>query len=70
MFRYKVNILEELAKKGYTSYKIRKEKLLGESYLSQLRKGEMVSWAALDTVCTLLSCQPGDIIEHCPNTAE
>lgn len=67
MFKYKVNVVEELSKKGFSSYRIRKEKLLGESYMSQLRRGEMISWAALDVVCTLLSCQLGDIIEHYTN---
>ena len=67
-FRYKVNVMEQLKGKGYTSTKLRKEKLLGESYMSQLRRGDMISWAALDTVCTLLNCQPGDIIEHVKDT--
>ena len=63
-FQYKVNVMEKLKKMGYTSTRLRKEKLLGESYMSQLRHGDMVSWAALDTICELLKCQPGDLIEH------
>ena len=63
-FRYKVNVMDKLKEKGYSSTKLRKEKLLGESYMSQLRHGDMVSWAALDTICTLLECQPGDLILH------
>ena len=63
-FSYKVNIMEKLKEKGYSSTRLRKEKLLGESYMSQLRRGDMVSWAALDTICTLLECQPGDLILH------
>ena len=64
-FKYKVNVMDKLKEKGYSSTRLRKEKLLGESYMSQLRRGDMVSWAALDTICTLLECQPGDLIEHC-----
>lgn len=63
-FRYKVNIMDKLKEKGYSSTRLRREKLLGESYMSQLRRGDMISWAALDVVCSLLDCQPGDIIEH------
>ena len=63
-FQYKVNVMDKLKEKGYSSTRLRKEKLLGESYMSQLRRGDMVSWAALDTVCTLLNCQPGDLICH------
>ena len=61
---YKVDIMEELKKKGYSSTKIRNDKLIGQSYLQQLRHGELVSWKTLDTICALLECQPGDLIEY------
>lgn len=25
---------------------------------------KFVSWATIDTLCTLLNCQPGDLVEH------
>ena len=62
--RYKVDVMAELKKKGYTSTKIREEKLIGQSYLQQLRHGELVSWKTLDTICSLLECQPGDLVEY------
>ena len=62
--RYKVDVMAELKKKGYTSTKIREDKLIGQSYLQQLRHGELVSWKTLDTICSLLECQPGDLIEY------
>ena len=62
--RYKVDILEELKKKGYSSTRIRNDKLIGQSYLQQLRHGELVSWKTLDTICGLLDCQPADLIEY------
>ena len=62
--RYKIDILAELKKRGYTSTKIREEKLIGQSYLQQLRHGELVSWKTLDTICSLLDCQPADLIEY------
>ena len=62
--RYKVDILAALKRKGYSSSRIREEKLIGQSYLQHLRRGELVSWKTLDTICSLLECQPGDLIEH------
>lgn len=62
--RYKVDILAELKKKGYSSTRIREEKLIGQSYLQQLRRGELVSWKTIDTICSLLECQPGDLMEY------
>ena len=61
--RYKVDIMAELKKKGYSSTRIREEKLIGQSYLQQIRHGELVSWKMLDTICALLECQPGDLVE-------
>lgn len=62
--RYKVNIMEKLKESGYSSYRIRNEKLIGERALQQIRQGELVSWAVIGTICKLLSCQPGDIVEY------
>ena len=68
--RYKVDILAELKKKGYSSTRIREEKLIGQSYLQQLRQGELVSWKILNIICSLLECQPGDLIEYVEKQAE
>ena len=62
--RYKIDIMAELKKSGYSSTRIREEKLIGQSYLQQIRHGELVSWKTLDTICSLLDCQPGDVIEY------
>ncbi len=67
MFRYKVDILEELKEKGYTSYKLKKDNLLGNSAIQHLRSNEMIGISSLDTICNLLHCQPGDLIEHIPD---
>lgn len=64
---YKADVLALLKAAGYPSTRIRAEKLLGQSYVQQLRKGELISWAALNKVCTLLDCQPGDLVEYVPD---
>ena len=68
--RYKVDILAELKKKGYSSTRIREEKLIGQSYLQQLRRGELVSWKILNIIRSLLECQPGDLIEYVEKPTE
>ncbi len=62
--RYKVDVMTELKKRGYSSTKIREDKLIGQSYLQQLRHQELVSWKTIDTICALLDCQPGDLVEY------
>lgn len=61
---YKIDVLAALRAAGYTQNRIRNEKLIGQSYLTQLRHGELVSWKTIETICQLLDCQPGDILEY------
>ena len=62
--KYKIDVLEALKVKGYSSYILRKEKLLSESTIQKLRSGEGVSWDNLDTLCKLLDCDISDILEY------
>lgn len=64
MLVYKIDVLEKLKERGYTSYKIRQEKLLAQSTLTRFRRGIVVSAENIDILCKLLECQPGDIIEY------
>lgn len=61
--RYKIDVMAALKEKGYSSTRIRDEKLIGQSYLQQLRHGELVSWKTIDTICKLLECDISDILE-------
>lgn len=62
--KYRIDVLQALKNAGYSSTRLRNEKLLGESYMSQLRHGDLVSWATINTICRLLNLQPGDILEY------
>ena len=65
--KYKIDVLAALKSAGYTTYRLRKEKILGESTMQQFRSGEIVSTENLSRVCELLNCQPGDILEYVPS---
>ena len=60
---YKVDVIAVLKEAGYNTNRIRKEKIMGEAMLQKIRSGQMVSWATLETICSLLECQAGDLIE-------
>ncbi len=72
MISYKkaFDLLEE---HGYTTYRIRKENILGQSQLSAMKgkKGngipKGVSDQTIDRLCRLLNCQPGDLMEYIPD---
>lgn len=64
MIRYKRDIIKMMAEKGVTTYIIRKNKILTESQLQQLRDGKLVTQDTLDKICTILDCQPGFLLEY------
>ena len=60
--RYKRNMLTVLKENGYSTYRLRKERLLSESTVQKLRNNGSVSWENIETLCRLLKCQPADIL--------
>lgn len=68
--KYKLDVLDALKVAGYTTYRIRKEGLLSQSTLQKLRDGKGISWDNIATICSLLRCQPGDIIEYVEDNAD
>lgn len=65
---YKINVLNAIKEKGYTTYMLRKQKIMGEATVQKLRRNELVSWANIAVICRLLDCQPGDLLEYVPET--
>ena len=64
MFVYKIDVLETLREAGYTSSRLRNERLLGENAIQSLRHNKMVGIASLEKICKLLDMQPGNIIKY------
>lgn len=67
---YKIDIIARLKKSGYSTYRLRKEKLIGEATLTKIRNDQLVSWENINTICKLAECQPGDILEYIPDQEE
>lgn len=65
--RFKLDVLSALKECGYTTYRIRKEKLLPESTVQHLREGTGINFDSLAVICHLLGKQPGDILEYVPD---
>ncbi len=62
--QYKIDVLAALKEKGYTSARIRNEKLIGQATLQRLRHKQSVSFEVLAKLCELLECNIGDILEY------
>ena len=56
-----------LEQKNITTYYIRKNKITGEATLTKLRNNEPVNTKTIDVFCSLLDCQPGDLMEYVPD---
>jgi len=65
--RLKSGILEKLKEAGYNTNRLRKEKIFGQSTLQKIRRGDVLLPSYIDTLCQLLNCQPGSILEYLPN---
>lgn len=70
MFLYKIDVLKSLAERGYTSTRMRREKILSEATMQNLRKGKGITTDTINTICIILRCQPSDIIEIVPTDEE
>lgn len=67
MLHYKLNLQIKLKEAGYSTYRLRQEKVLPESTLQKLRAGSTsITLESLNTICNILQCQPGDILEWVP----
>lgn len=69
--KYKFEILAELKKAGYSTYRLKQENIFGQQTIQKMRTGEVVYGTTLEKLCELLDCQPGDILEYVrPNEPE
>lgn len=61
---YKIDVLNELKKHGYNTYKIKKEKIFNQTQMQKMRNGEKITFETLNKLCELTELQPGDILEY------
>lgn len=64
--KYKIDVLAALKEKGYSSYKLRQNKIFGERTIQKIRDGEIVTADNIAKLCELLQCQVGDLLEYQP----
>lgn len=69
MIRFKIDVMEALKNKGYTTTKLRKDKIIPEGTLTKIRNnnGEPITTATLNVLCEILKKQPGQLLEYIPD---
>ena len=64
-------LFELLKEKGYTTYKIRQEKQIGQATLTAIKNGTGgLDAKTIARLCEVLDCQPGDLMEYVKKPAE
>lgn len=66
MIRYN-KLFELLEQQGKTATNWLRQQGMHPSVVNKLRKNETVTTETIDRLCSLLECQPGDILEHTEN---
>lgn len=61
-------LFDKLEKNGWTTYRIRKEKLIGQATLTALKNGTGgLDSKTINKLCEVFQCQPGDLMEYVPD---
>lgn len=64
MFVFKIDVLEELKRKGITTTAIRDTNIIGQKTLADIKKGIVPGIKTLDFLCEMLEMPIGEIIEY------
>ena len=68
MIVFKINVLQALTEKGYGQARIRKENLIGQKTMGDIKRNDVtISAKVLNTLCRLLECDVGDILQYIPD---
>ena len=62
MIHYKHDVVDKLLAAGYSQ-----DNLPKGDFIKKLKNVDSVDGVTIDTVCRLLQCQPGDILEYVPD---
>lgn len=64
-------LLKLLSDNGYTSYRIKKEKLIGQGTLTAIKNGTGgLDAKSIAKLCAVFHCQPGDLMEYVEENEE
>ena len=63
MIIYK-DILQKLKEAGYSTYRLRKEKIIGDSTLTQIRNNKPINTETLNLICKLTGLPIEELIEY------
>ena len=63
MIQY-LDILTKLKQAGYSTTRLRQEKILSEKTIQQIRTGKPITTETINKICTLINCPVQEIIQY------
>lgn len=57
-----IDIMQRLKENGWTTYRLRKERKIGDATVQRIKSNQSISTETINTICELCDCQPGDIM--------
>lgn len=70
MIEYKINVMDELKKIGYSTTRLQHEKILPSQTCQNIKSKKPINTETLNKICLLLRKQPGDILKVVPTDEE
>lgn len=65
MLKFRINIADALERKGFTSYKAKKTKILSQDTLKKLKNEDTnISLEAINRLCMILDMELKDVLEY------
>ena len=64
MLVFRIDVLQALKAKGISTYYLRKNTTIGQKTVADIKNGVVPGIKSIDILCSLLGCQPGDLIEY------
>lgn len=67
MIKLKIDVMKELKKAGYSSYRLAKEGKINSKTAQSLRHGKISTTKTLNIICQCIGCKIEDVIEYVPD---
>lgn len=65
MLKYKINVYDALKRKGFTTYKAQKTRLISQDGLKKIKEENTdLTLKTINNICMILDLQPKDILEY------
>lgn len=70
MLKFKIDIIDLLKENGYNPARIRREKLIGEKTMQDIKAGIVPGTKTINTLCRILEMQPGNLLKYVENDVD